>query len=425
MKKYRIGDKLYSEQEILDSPKLKKVAEKAGIKLSDTDHDSSSVKGAESPTVASKTKLSAKDNGNSAKPKSHKVLTVFAIILGLFAALFSFDSIMIAGDDDAGGMALFGIFLGIISIGLGLPKALPLIRKNKKAIQSYGAVSAGIFAVALGIIGTIANPIAKNSMCSKIDNITDLKSKGCDGRAKQLEDKQNAEKKAAEEKQAKENKAWSEAKKKVLSKIAGSTYNVQDSNFCTSHTSYPEMYAKSLHFDDASHATVTYCDGHTATDSVELVDYDRAIRVNSKNLEISDDNSTVYYGSAKYTKDAKAPDNVQKQQTQPSSSSTSAPSSSSSQPTSSQPASSGPSTSFRKVMDDYESFMNKYVDFMKKYKSNPTDANVLSDYAGIMSEYNKYTNSISNYKQDNLSAADWSYYLEVTARVTKKLSEIQ
>lgn len=88
-------------------------------------------------------------------------------------------------------------------------------------------------------------------------------------------------------------------------------------------------------------------------------------------------------------------------------------------------SSSSTNASFRKVMDDYESFMDKYVDFMKKYKSSSDTTSMLADYSKMMQDYAKFADSIKEYNQDNLSASDWAYYLEVTSRVTKKLAEVQ
>lgn len=81
--------------------------------------------------------------------------------------------------------------------------------------------------------------------------------------------------------------------------------------------------------------------------------------------------------------------------------------------------------SFRKAMDDYESFMNRYVDFMKKYKNSSDVTSMLAEYSTMMQDYAKFADSIKGYNQDNLSASDWAYYLEVTTRVTKKLAEVQ
>lgn len=107
-----------------------------------------------------------------------------------------------------------------------------------------------------------------------------------------------------------------------------------------------------------------------------------------------------------------------------SSSNSSSSSSSNSSSSSSSSSTSTTNSSFRKVMDDYESFMNKYVDFMKKYKNSSDVASMLSDYSKMMQDYAKYAESIKGYNQSNLSASDWAYYLEVTARVTKKIAEI-
>ncbi len=107
-----------------------------------------------------------------------------------------------------------------------------------------------------------------------------------------------------------------------------------------------------------------------------------------------------------------------------SSSSDSTSSSSTSNSSSSSSSSSSTDANFRKVMSDYENFMNKYVDFMKKYKNSSDTTSMLSEYSSLMQDYAKFADSIKGYDQSNLSASDWAYYLEVTARVTKKLSEI-
>lgn len=106
-------------------------------------------------------------------------------------------------------------------------------------------------------------------------------------------------------------------------------------------------------------------------------------------------------------------------------SSLSAASSSSSSTSSASSSSSSTDASFRKAMDDYESFMDKYVDFMTKYKNSSDTASMLTDYSKMMQDYAKFADSIKGYNQNNLSADDWEYYLEVTSRVTKKLAEVQ
>lgn len=105
----------------------------------------------------------------------------------------------------------------------------------------------------------------------------------------------------------------------------------------------------------------------------------------------------------------------------PSSSNSSASSSSSS----SSSNSSTTNSSFRKAMDEYESFMNRYVEFMKNYKNSSDVTSMLSDYSKMTQDYAKYAESIRGYNQNSLSADDWAYYLEVTTRVNKKLLEVR
>ncbi len=79
---------------------------------------------------------------------------------------------------------------------------------------------------------------------------------------------------------------------------------------------------------------------------------------------------------------------------------------------------------FKEAMDAYEAFMNKYVDFMNKYQSNPTDLNLLADYATYMSDYAKFCTEFAEWEDEDLNAAELAYYVDVQARVTKKLLEV-
>jgi len=87
--------------------------------------------------------------------------------------------------------------------------------------------------------------------------------------------------------------------------------------------------------------------------------------------------------------------------------------------------STGVSPVFKKSMDEYETFMNKYVDVMKRYKASPSDAAVMTEYTEVVKRYAEFTESIKKVDQTSLSATDAAYYLEVTSRVTKKLAELQ
>lgn len=79
---------------------------------------------------------------------------------------------------------------------------------------------------------------------------------------------------------------------------------------------------------------------------------------------------------------------------------------------------------FKEAMDSYEAFMDEYVAFMKKYKANPSDLSLLMEYATFMEEYAEFVEDFEKWDSEDLNDAELAYYLEVNARVTKKLAEI-
>lgn len=80
---------------------------------------------------------------------------------------------------------------------------------------------------------------------------------------------------------------------------------------------------------------------------------------------------------------------------------------------------------FKSAMDSYESFMNEYVSFMKKYlASNGTDLSLLTDYSNYMTKYSKVCKDFEAWESKDLNSAELAYYIDVQARVSKKLLEI-
>lgn len=79
---------------------------------------------------------------------------------------------------------------------------------------------------------------------------------------------------------------------------------------------------------------------------------------------------------------------------------------------------------FKAAMDSYENFMDEYVVFMKKYKANPSDLSLLKDYADYMSKYTDFVEDFENWEDEEMNAAETSYYIDVQARVSKKLLEV-
>lgn len=77
----------------------------------------------------------------------------------------------------------------------------------------------------------------------------------------------------------------------------------------------------------------------------------------------------------------------------------------------------------KEFWDSYESIVDEYIALTEKYKNNPTDMQVLSDYLTILDKYNEFAQKANEYsaQEDEMSTADLNYYLDVTTRVSKKL----
>jgi hypothetical protein len=79
---------------------------------------------------------------------------------------------------------------------------------------------------------------------------------------------------------------------------------------------------------------------------------------------------------------------------------------------------------FKAAMDSYEEFFDKYVAIMKKYKENPTDLSILADYATYMGQYADMIQKLEEWENKDLNTAEAAYYVDVQARITKKLLEV-
>ena len=75
-------------------------------------------------------------------------------------------------------------------------------------------------------------------------------------------------------------------------------------------------------------------------------------------------------------------------------------------------------------MDKYEAFIDEYVTFIKKYEEEGRPLSMLSEYTELMTQYTEFAETMAAYNGDNLSAADYAYYLEVMNRVNQKLLEL-
>ena len=82
------------------------------------------------------------------------------------------------------------------------------------------------------------------------------------------------------------------------------------------------------------------------------------------------------------------------------------------------------SPEFKETMDNYEAWFDHYCDVMKRYKEDSTNLELLSEMTDLLSEEATMLDEMENMDQDDMNTAELAYYLEVTARIEKKLLEV-
>ncbi len=82
--------------------------------------------------------------------------------------------------------------------------------------------------------------------------------------------------------------------------------------------------------------------------------------------------------------------------------------------------------SWRQFLKDYEAWVDTYVEFMEKYKDNPTDMSLISDYAKFVQQTAEWAEKAEKYQSDleNASPEILGEYVETLGRITKRMVEI-
>ncbi len=76
-------------------------------------------------------------------------------------------------------------------------------------------------------------------------------------------------------------------------------------------------------------------------------------------------------------------------------------------------------------LDSYETFVDEYVDFMESYLNDPTNIiSMLDEYTDIMNRLEEFEKQNDAYESSDMSAEDLEYFIDVTARCTKKMLSI-
>ena len=79
---------------------------------------------------------------------------------------------------------------------------------------------------------------------------------------------------------------------------------------------------------------------------------------------------------------------------------------------------------FKKTMDDYEAWFDHYCEVIKKCEENPSDLELLMEMTDLLTEETAMLEEMENMDQSDMNAAELAYYIEVTARIEKKLLEV-
>lgn len=82
------------------------------------------------------------------------------------------------------------------------------------------------------------------------------------------------------------------------------------------------------------------------------------------------------------------------------------------------------SPEFKKTMDDYEAWFDHYCEVMKKYQDNPSDLELMSEVTDLLSEETTMLEQMEDMDESEMNSAELAYYIEVTARIEKKLLEV-
>ena len=79
---------------------------------------------------------------------------------------------------------------------------------------------------------------------------------------------------------------------------------------------------------------------------------------------------------------------------------------------------------FKEAMDSYEAFYDEYCDIMKKYTENPSDMELLTSYADMLTKATEMSEKFEAWEENALNDTELKYYLDVNNRVTKKLLDV-
>lgn len=84
------------------------------------------------------------------------------------------------------------------------------------------------------------------------------------------------------------------------------------------------------------------------------------------------------------------------------------------------------SADWRQFLNDYENWVDSYIAFMKKYKENPTDTTLISEYAEFVSGTAEWSEKAKQYEDGlkDMSPADVAEYTKRIGEILQKFNEL-
>lgn len=86
-------------------------------------------------------------------------------------------------------------------------------------------------------------------------------------------------------------------------------------------------------------------------------------------------------------------------------------------------AESSDTSGWKEFLTEYEAWVDKYIAIVKKYKANPADTSILSDYTSMMSELAQWQTKADNVQKE-LESASPSELAEYSAKLLKIAEKI-
>jgi len=79
---------------------------------------------------------------------------------------------------------------------------------------------------------------------------------------------------------------------------------------------------------------------------------------------------------------------------------------------------------FKESMDSYEAFFDEYINFMETFSTSSNSIDMMNEYLNFLDQYTITMEQMDSIDVNNLSSAEYDYYIEVTSRITQKLLQI-